>query len=688
MSRRLPALRRDLELVSRQERGKPVTRFLADRGGEGKVFELGPREHFLCHLMDGETTEQEALDRYEEAFGEPLDSGDLEAFLTQLEGEGFLEGIAARKTTFPEAIAAGEFVPYGRVRLGRGDRLVEWLSQRLGWAFTVPARILVIGVVLLGINTLVREWGPFWTSLRFHWGFLFVVTIVLSTAVLVHAPRNLIQAVACKRGGGYVSEIGITFPYYVIPGFYCEYTDTKWIDDKNRLMKTIATGIYYQIMVWAAAMIGWGVASPGSLMRSLWLALAFGAGAGLFLIVANPLMAADGYRLLTTWLEMPQLRERSLATFGSWILARKQPEPLTSKEKRWFLIFGVAVLLFTVGYLVFIVVMTGKGLTGAFEAGGAVAAVGVGIFLFSKPAGNVASGMDSFQTLSQAAHRLGGRLNWKFWSLVGVTLLLFAPYPYETGGPFTILPARQAEVHCEIDGGPLAKVFVQEGDFVKEGQPIGQIDQREYKKNLEVTQASLDETTARLDYLRKQLAMLENPPDIETIIALEADERRLKTLLTDYTEELRLTTLLSPMDGRVVTPDIEQSIGRYLRKGDLFATVEQADPVRVEIRVPEADAPQVEMGARVKVVSWDFPNETRYGKVERIAPIASANPTVLDITPDNSVRVIAALPNPDLRLKSRTTGFAKIKTDWIPVWFVLGRLILRWFEVQVWYWIP
>jgi putative peptide zinc metalloprotease protein len=684
----MPRLRADLKLVTRQGRGEPLRRFLADRSESGKLFELGEKEHYLCNLLDGETPVAEAFSLYEERFAERLEPEDLEGFLSQLEGEGFLEGRAARKLTVPEAFAAGDFLPYGRIRLGRGDRLVGWLAGRLGWLFGMPGRAVATGVFLLGLNTLLREWPIFWRAIDYHWGLIFVVTLVLGTALVVHAPRNLLQAVACKRGGGYVSEMGITFPYYLVPGFYCEYTDVGWLDDKKRLMRTIAAGIWYQLFIWGAAMIGWFGCAQGSLARSLWLALACGSGAGLLLIVANPLTGADGYKLLSTWLEIPQLRERSLAALGAWIWRRRPPEPLTRRERKWFIIFGAAVFVFTIGWLVLILALTGQGLMSAFEGAGALLTLGFAVLFFSKPAGRMMSGMESINKVRARTGAMARGSGWRFYALIGAAIILFLPYPYETGGPFTLLAGLESEIHCEIDGGRIAEVNVREGDFVKAGQALGQIDRREYEKNLEFTRASLEETEARLDYLRKELAMLQNPPDIESILALEAEQRRLKTLVADYERELELTTLLSPIDGRVVTPDIQNNVGRYLRKGDLFAIVEQAETVRVEIQVPEADAPQVDLGARVKVVAWAFPNETHYGKVEEIAPIASADVEVTDLTPENAVRVIAALPNPDLRFKTSTTGFAKIKTEWIPVWYVISRLIVRWFQVQVWYWIP
>jgi multidrug resistance efflux pump len=269
-------------------------------------------------------------------------------------------------------------------------------------------------------------------------------------------------------------------------------------------------------------------------------------------------------------------------------------------------------------------------------------------------------------------------------------VLLLLPYPYETGGPFSIVPALRAEVHCEIDGGRVGAVLVREGERVSAGQPLARLDPREYERNVRSTESRLDEARAKLDLMRKELYLLQNPPNIEAIHALEAEIRQLDTLLADYRRQLELTVLRSPIAGRVTTPQVEQFAGKYLKQGDLFATVEQADSVQVEIYVPEADVPQVQVGAPVKVVAWAYPYETFHGQVADIAPLAVPAPGT--VAPEKasvkSVRVVAQMPNPDLRLKTQLTGFAKIKADRIPVGLVLSRLLARWFAVQVWYWLP
>src|SRR2546428_7012775 len=153
--------------------------------------------------------------------------------------------------------------------------------------------------------------------------------------------------------------------------------------------------------------------------------------------------------------------------------------------------------------------------------------------------------------------------------------------------------------------------------------------------------------------------------------------------------DVGLTTLRAPVTGRVSTPLVDQKVGQYLKKGDLFATMEQVQAVQVEVQVPEGDVALVKTGAKVKVAPWAYPHERFTGSVTDIAPIAAIPPTTSPTGNKlNSVRVLAELPNEDLRLKSQITGFAKIETRYMSLGLVLSRLIIRWFQVQFWYWLP
>jgi multidrug efflux pump subunit AcrA (membrane-fusion protein) len=683
MPARLPLLRKDLEIAARHVRGQPLRYVLLDPR-TSKSFELGEREEFLCRQLDGETAPEEVLREYTNRFGEDLPRVQLDSFVAQLGGEGFLAGTPERTRTFPEIFDPEEFLPSGRVRLLRGDGTIDWLSRHLGWLFSLPVKVVTTAAILLGVSILLANFWNIYDAVTSLWGPGFLLTMVLLSIVFVHTPRALLQGMRCKASGGYVSEIGLMFLYYVVPEPYCRYSDLDWLKEKSKYLSALATGVYYQVLIWAVAIIGWFIAPHASLAKVLFLALFVGSGLGLLLVVINPLVKLDGYQMLVAWLEIPRLRERALAAFGSWVGRRPPPEPLTAREKRWFLVFGVLVFIFAIGHLALILVLAGMSLTESYQAAGFVATAGLALYMVQRPVGRFLTGLKPVRWLLD---RLG-HWKWRIGVSLAILIVLLLPYPYQTGGPFVVLPGTRRDVHCEIDGGRVSEVHVREGDVVAEGQPLAQIDRREYEKNLHVTQASLDDTEAKLAFGRKQLAMLDNPPDDETIRALEAEVRRLQTLVADYEKELELTTLRAPIAGRVVTPMIDQAIGFYLRKGDLFATIEHGEMVLIEIRVPEEDAPMVKIGARVKVGAWAYPDETFYGTVKEIAPIAATPVVSPTVERFNAVRVVAELPNPEQRFKTQITGFAKIKTELVPVWLVFTRPVIRWFQVQFWYWIP
>lgn len=683
----LPALRPDVEFTIRPVRGA-APRYLVEDRFTGATYELGEREVFLCRQLDGRTTLADVARRYEESFYVPIHADDLDAFVRQVGDLGLLVASTPRPMTLPEVFNPEAILPIARIPLFRGDRLLGFLARHTGWLASRPMQALYALAVIGALLITVLDWSVLFDAVWQHWTPAFLFGVVLVACVAVHTPRAFVHGVACKRYGAQVTGVGLVLLYYAIPWLYCDYSDVVWMRDKPARLRIIAVGLYYQVVVFAVAVFGWALTDPG-FANSLWLALGLAAALSFLVFTANPLVKMEGYLLLVNWLEVPALRERALAAAGAWLMRRPQPELLTRRERRLFVFYGILCFVYALGHLVLFLTLAGQGLTAAWEAGGAAATVIVAVYLVHRPLGRFLAARPAVRWL--IARNAGmTRWLWRLGIVVVVVLILLIPYPYETGGPFTIVPDQRGEVHAEIDGGRIVKVTVREGEAVKAGQELGQIDPREYERNVAATQAQLDEAQARLRLLKKELALLTNPPNIETMQALEAEIRKLTSMLADYKKQLELTTLRAPFAGRVTTPQIEQSVGKYLKQGDLFATVEQTKDVQVEVFVPEADGPQVKVGARVRVVPWAYPYETFIGTVKDIAPLALPQPGIAptDKTAAKSVRVIAQVANADLRLKTQITGYAKIKTDTIPLWQVLSRLITRWFAVQFWYWLP
>ncbi len=689
----LPRLRDGVTITPWRATGRAPS-YLVENPNTRTILRLGERERFLLQHLDGSTTPSRLLALYREQYHVGLTSTELDAFLRQVAEQGLLNGTdgAPRGLGFAELFTGDEFFPSPCIRLMNGNRFMARLAESLSWCFTWPAHVLAGALVALGLAILLNSWSELTGAVQTQFSLEFFLVCFVCTSV-IPSIRSLAHGVVCKRYGGPVTDIGVLLFYYISPSLYCDWTSFAWIRRKSERMWTIFSGLYVQGVLWAIGTIGWWLTEPGGVPNMVWLALSVTAALGLLLSAGNPLVKMQAYLLLLNWLEIPRLHERALAVWAAWTGWRAPTEPLARKERFGFAMYGfLCMVYFGVVVVIAYLWLTGELLTHFNHGGGATAASMLTAVMVQKPLWRyVESRPWGRKSLRWLRARLGldryaRRWVWRLALLLFVVVILLIPYPYETGGPFNMIPALHTEVHCEIDGGRVVRVFVHEGDLVTAGQALAQIDPREYDRNLQATRAQLDETEARLRLLQKELALLKDPPNIETIQALEAEARRLRTVMVDFQQQLDLTTLRAPINGRVTTPLIEQSAGRYLKRGDLFATVEQAQALQAEIQVPEGDAPQVKLGARVKVVPWAYPYETFYGTVKEIAPIALPPPGSNITT--KSVRVVAEIQNPDARLKSQLTGYAKIKTDMIPVWLVLSRLIGRWFAVQFWYWLP
>ncbi len=220
-----------------------------------------------------------------------------------------------------------------------------------------------------------------------------------------------------------------------------------------------------------------------------------------------------------------------------------------------------------------------------------------------------------------------------------------------------------------------------------------------------VRQRDID--TAMLEEARASLRLVQSGARPEQVQSIEAEIRSLQALVDNYRLDVESATLRSPIAGWIVTPRVEELAGTYLKPGqrDLVVQIEDARTIRAEVEVPEEEVTAVSLGAGVEVAPWAFHDVTFKGTVVSIAPVAAtdtaetgtatvqgpaqgASQVAMSSSTERVVRVVTEIPNPDGLLKTDMTGYAKIATGDRPVWDVLFRPIIRWFKVQVWYWIP
>jgi RND family efflux transporter MFP subunit len=268
-------------------------------------------------------------------------------------------------------------------------------------------------------------------------------------------------------------------------------------------------------------------------------------------------------------------------------------------------------------------------------------------------------------------------------SKVGIValLLIVVPWKYRIQTNATVVPAERRVVSAEVSG-IVQRVPVREGQRVNVGDELAGLDDSDDRLRLE--RASTD-----LALAHRQLAEAEEKRDWASAgqARLNMDLHQAEVNL--YQEKVEKAHLRASIHGVVVTPKVEEKIGKLLKVGDAFCELVDQDHLAVEMNVPETDISLIRTGAPVALKLNAFPTLTIRGTVERVSPQTIS-------AEDEQFFVTRALfPNPDVRAGDGMAGQAKITSaggwfhsGWYPVGYVLLRTPTQWAWRKAWALLP
>jgi putative peptide zinc metalloprotease protein len=236
------------------------------------------------------------------------------------------------------------------------DPVMDAIYRRGGWLlFTRPLQALfpvvsVAGLVLFAHLSRTARYGLVTIGGSYRWGVIGLVAANLA-AIFVH---ELSHALTVKHYGRELRRGGFML-YFGLPAFFMDTTDI-WMEGKRARLAVTWAGPYSGLILGglaSAVMAIW----PAFPLNALLFQFAFFAYLTVFLNL-NPLLELDGYFILMDWLEIPMLRQKSLAFIrrGLWekIKALKEAGQTLrewlasfSREERIFTIFGTLSTIWT-----------------------------------------------------------------------------------------------------------------------------------------------------------------------------------------------------------------------------------------------------------------------------------------------------------------------------------------------------
>lgn len=313
---------------------------------------------FLWDQMDGETSVQDIAVAFMLEYGK-LSIGGLIMLLDQLQQKGFIEPLVDIYGAVNQSVAQRRADVWWRqiIRRFTNTELAihgidgwitrsyqaggRWLFARLvQWAMLA---IMVVGtVVFAGLLLGFIERDVAFIAGAGAGAIAALVSLYVLQAITLFI-HEWAHALATKHYGREVRRGGFLL-HFGMPAAFVDTTDI-WMEPRRPRL----------VVSWAGPHSGFFLGGLASLVI---LALPGGAVASVlyrFAILTyltsfmnlNPLLKLDGYYILMDWLEIPRLRERSLAFIGKPLRAKLRKRERFTREEIIFAVFGVLAAVWT-----------------------------------------------------------------------------------------------------------------------------------------------------------------------------------------------------------------------------------------------------------------------------------------------------------------------------------------------------
>jgi membrane fusion protein, multidrug efflux system len=228
------------------------------------------------------------------------------------------------------------------------------------------------------------------------------------------------------------------------------------------------------------------------------------------------------------------------------------------------------------------------------------------------------------QPQQQAAR--GGRFSMSGPMPVGAATAERGDMPILLSGLGTVTPLATVTVRTQING-QLVQVFFQEGQAVKKGDPLAEIDPRPYQLALDQAQGALlrDQAllaNAQIDLNRYQTLLKQDSiarQQVDTQAALvhqyEGTVRTDQAQVDNAKLNLVYCHITSPVTGRVGLRQVDP--GNYVQTGDAngLVVITQMKPISVIFTLPEDNLPAImkrlHAGATLPVTAFDRSGVTK-----------------------------------------------------------------------------
>ncbi|HTL29006.1 MAG TPA: biotin/lipoyl-binding protein, partial [Tepidisphaeraceae bacterium] len=343
-----------------------------------------------------------------------------------------------------------------------------------------------------------------------------------------------------------------------------------------------AGGMIIELFVAALCAIFWHFATPGSVPSMLAYNAMLIASVSTIIFNANPLLRYDGYYMLSDFLEIPNLQQKSkeyaLGLIKRHIFRVKATQPLPPPLQRaWLLVYGILSSLYRVFVGIAIILMV----TWSIPVIGVLMALG-GVITWA-----VVPVVKTFKylTIDPELHRKRPRaIAFSLAVLATIVVLIgVIKFPLRIDTEGAVEASVRSVLHAETSGF-VTKVVSHSGDRLKKGDAILVCTNRELDSQIEQAQARVEAAQIKVNQSRvvnQALRQIDQQ-------ALENEKQHMAELQ----RQKDALTVRAPIDGELIAPDFDkdQVLGKWYQKGDEICRVAKLDQLLVRAVLEQRDA--------------------------------------------------------------------------------------------------
>lgn len=452
---------------------------------------------------------------------------------------------------------------------------------------------LTLGVVVLGLYLVSRQWDSFVHTFHAYttWQGLLGLGIALSFAKVLH---ELGHAFTAYRHGCKVPTMGIAL-LVMWPVLFTDTNEAWKLKSRRARLQIGAAGVLAELMLAAYATLLWNFLPDGPLRAGVFM-LATSTWLVTLAINVSPFTRFDGYYLLSDWVNVPNLHERTFA-LGRWWLRERlfgfgdaPPEALPPKHHRFLVAFAMVtwvyrfVLFLSIALLVFHFFFRALGIV--------LMCVEIGWFLALPIVREI-----------QVWWRRRAELRWNRHTVrttivAGLlALVLLLPWQREVHAP-AVLGQVQAQVVYAPRAAQVVTLAVREGQLVQAGAVLAQLASPDLDYQL---------ASARQQAAQYQWQVEQQPFDDELRALGPALRKRWDTArqtVAGYEAEQARLILRAPFGGRVVDLNPTLRAGEWLKGGEaLLGVVGDGGGVKGDAFVDEAALSRLATGQHVSFLA-------------------------------------------------------------------------------------